>query len=807
MKRDILQKLMELESKKANAFLLGFVNQIRDKIKKSKDNDEISKELQSLGQFIYKTPNQALDIIRVVIKDKKSNKAKVLQGIVVGKGYNDLLLECIDLLNKLRYIRTKEVLTILMPLCLSESGTVKSEAVRTLERLAKYDFHALNKIGYTAQRITLDTILKLNRADKIKYLEPIKIIAKELFSPDFEGTEMKDYKTLVFKRGVLQATPFLKKIRRETIDLVFYLFGSVKEIKEKIGLIETLNHASYTPSHSVYGKELEEMITDDVRYLVKNYQKIIFNQPKGIVIDIPIVQAIEKQLVWFKRRYKDKLPEGAKLLDKIRKDDFYDLYRTLVGYQYELREDDDWQESEKKEKKKIELELSRVKKSNIKQWIKKLNDIAKYKDMIESGEFQNLWHFLFRIAKEKPEVAGMILDDSLKNKKPIKGFIGQFLFGFRQGSNLKLWDKYVEKIISNQDINQLAGVLSSIATDTNLEDIREKDIDLISKIIKRSKPFNFLAKVDESSLLNFKHSLIRTLVALYGKDKKKAEDLIILLIAKEKDKKILPVYVRGLAFPMHKKTIDFSEWDKNNRKTLLDMLVDLRQLDYDGQILMSGIAKADFPSVVEVLIKRIKKRVENEKKEKKWISSTKYDAIPHNLQNELREAILKQKEAFIKIFEGWTKEMTQKSFTYNIELAQLLQAIGKDILDEIALRVIKKGGKDNLNKAISLMWGIHSPNFGLCFEIIKRTDDKKIWQHLGGIMFNTGVVSGEYGIAEAYENKAKEIKKYEPKGTKKEIERTKKFQVKIVKDLQLNAKKERQRAEEEKKLMESKFES
>lgn len=805
MNKKLLSKLVQLNNKKTDEYLVGLSENIKNEVIKSRDNEDIYSDLQSLGEFVYKTPNQALDVIRTVIKDKKSNKAKMLQGIVVGKRYNDLVLECIDLLNKLRYIRTKEVLIILMPLCLNENGTVKNEAIRTVERLAKYEFHALNKIGYTAQRITLDTILKLNKADKIKYLEPIKIIAKELFSPDFDGTEMKDYKTIVFKRGALQATPFLKKIRRETIDLIFSLSDSVENIKERISLFETLSYASYTTSYAVSNEGFEEIIIDDLKYLVKKYQKIIFNQSKGIIVDIPLVQEIEKQLVWFKKRYKDKITEATKLLDEIRKDDFYDLYRILVGYQYELKEDENWQEAEEKINKKIELEFSKVRKNNIKQWIRKLNDIAGYKDVVESGKFQNFWHFLFRIAKERPKLAGIILDDSLKNKKPIKDFIGQFLFGFREGGSLKLWDKYTGEIIKNQDINGLSGVLISIS-EVDLKSIRKKDIDLVSKIIKTENPFIFLTKISEDSLLNLKHSLVRTVVSLYAKDKKKAEGLIALLITKEKDKRILPVYVRGLSFPMHKGIIDFSGWDKNNRKALLDALVVLRRLDYDEQILMSGIAKADFPSAIDVLIGRIKKRVEIGEKEKKWISSTDYDAAPHTFHNELREAIINHKEEFIKIFESWTKGMTKKSSIYNIELAQLLQAMGESILNEVILRIIKKGGKNNLNKAIGLMWGINSPNFEICFEIIKRTDDKDIRNHLGGIMFNTGVVSGEYGIAKAYENKAKEIEEYKSRGTKKEIKRIKKFQVKIVKDLRLNAEKERQRADEEKKIMESGFE-
>jgi len=69
-------------------------------------------------------------------------------------------------------------------------------------------------------------------------------------------------------------------------------------------------------------------------------------------------------------------------------------------------------------------------------------------------------------------------------------------------------------------------------------------------------------------------------------------------------------------------------------------------------------------------------------------------------------------------------------------------------------------------------------------------------------MYTTGVVSGEYGIAEAYEKKAERLEKY--KGD--ESERVKTFVNRMIKSFQESAKKERQRADEEKQLRKIEFE-
>jgi len=68
-------------------------------------------------------------------------------------------------------------------------------------------------------------------------------------------------------------------------------------------------------------------------------------------------------------------------------------------------------------------------------------------------------------------------------------------------------------------------------------------------------------------------------------------------------------------------------------------------------------------------------------------------------------------------------------------------------------------------------------------------------------MYATGVVSGEYGIAGAYEKKAEKLKKY----VADESERVRIFVNRMIKSFQESAKRERQRADEEKQLRRIEF--
>jgi len=521
---------------------------------------------------------------------------------------------------------------------------------------------------------------------------------------------------------------------------------------------------------------------------------------------------IEKQLNWITQRFK--IPKTTGLLNKIRKDEFYSLYRLLVGdLTTSLKRGESWVKVEEEQEKGIEAEFKKIKKADIEKWNKKLNSIAKYKDVIDEWKLSRFNAFLQKIAREKSEIAKIILDDVFENAKPLKTFTNQFLFGFRQNNNLKIWDDYAKKIVEEKDINLVKDIPNSFFYITDLENIREEDIDLLSQIIEKEKQFVFLKKLKKNELLNLNFSLMRVLIRLYRKDKKQIETLIRTLIENDKDKQYLYMYLEQLGFPAYKNEIDLSEWSKENIEFILDELVEFKNLSYKIQLLLLAIARFNFKSAMDVFVRRIRKRDEVIERKEKRISFFEYDAIPYHFNNELIEHIETKKNETVDLIKEWAMDMTLKSSVYNIELAQFVQRIGNSF-ESIISELTEQGGKENLQRAVSLMWSTDPSDIGLCFEIIKNTDEKtewgkKIWDTLGGIMHNTGVVSGEYGIAEAHERKAKDIEdseRYKVEGTKKEKERVEKFKKKIAKELKERAKQERQRAEEEIKLRKLEFE-
>ena len=118
------------------------------------------------------------------------------------------------------------------------------------------------------------------------------------------------------------------------------------------------------------------------------------------------------------------------------------------------------------------------------------------------------------------------------------------------------------------------------------------------------------------------------------------------------------------------------------------------------------------------------------------------------------------------------------------------------------MSLIEKGDDSSLKKAAIAMRSIEGSNLGLSIEIARRTGNEDILNMVDTNIYATGVVSGEYGIAIAYENKAKELEKYKNDTN----DRVQKFVERMIRSLNENATRERQRADEVKQLRRIEYE-
>ncbi|MCE5249210.1 hypothetical protein LLG96_03220, partial [bacterium] len=454
--------------------------------------------------------------------------------------------------------------------------------------------------------------------------------------------------------------------------------------------------------------------------------------------------------------------------------------------------------ADEKLRNEIENLLNDCTVDKVDKWITYLNKIADQQKIIDDWKFQNFKSFLQKIANIKPELADKILSDAFEQNKNLKNYTRYFLDGFRNANQLKLWDKYVKKIIDTNSIQLTSSIVYSLYLPEGsdlVNKIRKKDIDLLEDIVKQKGKFSYLQdKMD----YEIHYAIINSLARNHATNSQRMEHLIVQEISQNPH--YLKLYFQQLPYVIWKKRFNIQTLSSDTIEFLKQKMIELTDIDWHIQEILIAIGKRDgIQAVMDIFLNRINKDVESKEKHGFTIDE-RYEAIPYHINPELCNFITQHPD-FKEIAGKWIENMTVKLSVYNFHISHFMQEIGIGF-NEILKSLIEKGDEDSLMKAVLVMHSIEGVNFDMCIEIVRRTDNEQILRKVSVNMYSTGIVSGEYGIANAYEGKAKELKKYKDD----ENEHVRKFAKRMIKSFRDSAKRERKRADEEMQLRKIEFE-
>lgn len=802
--KKLLTTYLALGSKKADTYLAKLAAEMQEEAAVSSDNDRIFEILDLLEEFVYKVPERAIEIVESILQRRLEPKLiESPMGSFYGKSHTDVAIKALELLDRIRYIRPDAVLSLLAEIIRSGEKEQKSKATEILKHFAKYDFNVLtkSKIGYGAQGKALDYILAWSRQDRIANFDFVEIVTHELLGSSVEGATAESMDTFAIHFGAVQPNEDLKKIRLETIDLIFDLYQHIADEEKKVRLVKVLEEALRTPINVAYGEDLAEMIADDAEHLLAIYRRMLFDKEGRLVGSIPIAEEIEKRLYWFHRSGKLNTPEAKQLRRDILADPFYSLFRLFAGDDITLMEEEGWDEAESNRSKEIDAKVEELKDSNLNDWINTLDRVAEQVGMIAEWQFRHFKIFLRRLAMRKPDIAATIVDDALSNNKSMKNFAAYIFDGLRDVRRLDLWDAAVSEIIDKRD----PALVSAIAYSLNLDkkdvdlskEVREEDLLLLEDIVKCSGRFAFLAEHKESNWA-LQHAVISALTRNFRRDPTHIETLILEMLHRHPERK--EFIVRELEFGININWIDCGQFSKEGINSLKTLLVELEDLDWDVQGLLLNLGKKDVRIIFDVFWSRIKRDATRKKKKRVLDEPEHYRAVPYHLNDKLKK-YLSEHPQFQTLIGEWLKKVTPEWSPYNWNVSQFLKEMGSSFTT-VLRALIESGNETSLRKAVQLMHRFEGSDIELCVEVVRRTKNKKIINEIGGLLYSTGVVSGEDGIARAYEAKAEILGKY----LSDDSDQVREFAVRMIKSFEDSAKKERQAAKERKQLRKIEFE-
>lgn len=734
-----------------------FSSNFLEEIKLAKTNEELISFINIADRFSHKKPSETISMVETMISLPPLDP-KVLGEIgsekVYGKNQQNILTECSDILRKyhIRYYDVPKILTLLFKLVQSSDSGVSSGAISALDELVSYNATFLEKYKTIYPQVeTLKFIKDILPKDRAANFKFISKALDEILSTETEAHEMTAVDQLTFRSGSLSQDKNLERLRHEGIDFITELLKKTTAPKDRLELVKILCSAFYPPSSGPANEGLIKMLVDDSKIITKILKKVIFS--RNIVKDYTFALEVEETLNYLLQNKEFQIPEIQGLLKQLHGDPEYLICHTLVGDIPKFKAPgEQWDEAEKRRSDGIQSAVERTDLSNINDWHSRLEKFTRaLKDeVLDEWQYAPLKTYITELTKSKPGIAFKLFEIALKNNSSLAVpiFVTAFLDALRGNNFTTIWDNFVEKIITKKTENLTSSIVYSlnIRKEHPITYIRKKDIEIVTNIVHSEKPFNYNKAVDS----RLRHSVIGTLVRIYKKSPRSIEGLIIEEISNHPD--MINVYFSDLPFSSHRGYMTWDSWTKKGKAFMSSQLVKISGLSWHTQEMMLEIYKPTLKPILDIFMARIKKD-QSTKRE------GRYEAIPHDFNPELQKHIATHAD-YTEEMGIWLGEMTPKWSKYNWDVSHFIQRIGSDSYQTILRSLIKKGGKSNLQKATYALQGLDQPDFDICMEIAGKTDDKKILDKLSSVMYATGVVTGEDGLAKAMKAKAELMGKY-----------------------------------------------
>lgn len=761
-----------------------FNNFLQD-IQEAKTNDEIFEKMDILKDFSDKKVDVIFALIQIVLKKKPFDPVVIFEfegKETYGKTHPDLIAKCIELLRRIYYFNPDEFLYLIAILINHVDKKIKKSSVKILEEFCEYRIEILERFGYAIQKKVLEFIKNWNFNQKLENIEFIATAAKNILCSSVMGVK-ETWNTTLIHHGAIQPNEELKVIRKDMIDLIGHLYEFSKSTNQKLALFHSLRNVIHTPIRGGYDESLTKMLAEDTLHVINTYEKMLFNNKAEMTAPIQVASEAEDTLYWIEKHGFYSL-EASKIRKNLMDDRIFSIFFLLINDHRIYRDENlslDLNYVIQKRQERINLTIEKIQENNIKQWISDLNVLAAENQLIDNGWYHHLkCDFLKVLSIKSPIIAERIFQDSLNEKSSLLKFSDGFMMGFKIGGQTALWNKFFRIIVSKKNPS-LALAIPFSFFQLNYSELQPADLDLLNRLIMQTEEFSFLSQAEPNEQLHI--LIILSLINLYLANPKKIEKLIIKEI--QKNPIFSDIYLKKLTYADGRK-IDFSNWEERNVSSLSSFLIEVSDLDWELQNLLLSLSKSrQKPSLaLDVFFDRLKKSEKND---------ISYTSIPFEINNNLKDFIVTSSETIV-ILQNWFNKIKEQEFSYHFHLLSFIEKLNisyKDILNPLLI----KNDEENLSKILSLI-NFFYKNFDLefCMEIVKKTKNQQILSVLKAWISTVGLVTGEYGEANAYENRVIELRKFE----KDENNQVRKFVKKLIKDLENKTKHSKQKSDNDK---------
>ena len=797
IRQNALRKLAQTEGEAAQSALEKEVRRISDTLETDSSYDKLKSQLEALEVFAYRVPRQASESITHFLDQLPRLKLTHSEEhdffgdrIAKYQSKESLCIMSLSVLRRIRYHEPKTAVMTFLSYATSQDKEIAREAEEGLSEIAGYNIDVfygnenISGLGTYPQKKVLEALNSLEPESLKKHLSGIMILCREILSPTLEGTS-SDYKTVTLRSAAIPAVDAIKDVRQQTLEFLEGLYSHAESISDKLDIVNTIYVATQTPYTSEYSDDTFEMIVQNSVMVLDIFSRIIMSN------ELPVIQKIEHNSYWLNQNRTDPQIRSTTLQVKETIDSHaeYQVYKVLIGFEgvfgewrlpdeIDARAKIDHRRDIRYEKdyrnEKVREFAASIDDSNVEEWS---NRIVRYA-AIESQDlatFPYFAQFLELFSEASPSLAIEIIKANASDLEP---FFACFFCGlWRSKAKQDARDLMQTWVLEGKFLYACARVF---------EFNGEPQDPIVNDIFEQS------VKAGD------RKALVRLMVAVVANLNPKDDSLVKSIFMPSINYLTLHSDVSWIYDSWFRREIRdlMTMLDKDEQDSVLANLQALEKVDYHAEEIILPIAETRPDAVIDFFVKRLSLKEE-------FDSDYRYEAIPfefYKLADPLSSIPEKAIQTVFTLYDG----------NYGLFVfrgARLLKNIFVSFPEEFEnelIRMVQQGGNDAVLFVLAVLRNydgdvsIHQA----CKEIVKKLPvDSDLLREVEIVLESTGVVSGEFGVAIAYEKKVKEIEPW----LMDDDDRIRRFAADYSANLERFAEAERKRATEEIEIRKHKF--
>ncbi|MBA4286265.1 MAG: hypothetical protein C0434_12110 [Xanthomonadaceae bacterium] len=675
-------------------------------------------------------------------KDTASIPIETPFGTLNAKTFDDIVAAVAEVFRQYRYVDIKLTMEALLSLWLLEPSEKGRKALLKLAKaLADHQIEVWKKVGPRVQEILVERIAKFGDDELEAYRTLVVAMLESLLGTEVRGTTSSS-SAVTLHRGAVVASSRLAELRAVAIAQLKRLFELATTDKDRAFVLQALYKATQHPINVSGSDALALQIMEDCARVIDYWIEIA---PR---LSLELTQRTEVRVHWLHRAYSALPPllqgkpefeamqahlidSAIRFRDAVNANEDYVIYKTLVGFDSVFAPH--WEhpphdyERDKKYRKSLEDQLlERVDEGGAELWFDRLNRYAMTDDT-DRATFMTFGSFIHQIAATRPHVAMRFI---ARLQPPLESFLPAFLKGLGESTARKQAEALMNHWIdTNRYLVEISLYFRSMVP---------PDHDLFRKLLVRAKEVGDL------------RSVCNMIIAASDQFEREPGTLIdeILLPA------ISYLAERGNFDWLHNSMVSWYEskvamaMELPQAERMLQALARLPEIESSAEQVLGAVAERWPAAVLQYFAERLAL-------ERTDAKPTGFNAIPYSI-HQLSRPLSAQPDLLLAVARGWYEQYPEH---FQFEGGRLIAAVFNGLPPELSER-LDRIADEGTTEALEFVLAVLDCMEGVpqIFELVRKVvsmlpADSPLLSDAHSVLMKTSVVRGEFGFAEAYEQK------------------------------------------------------